>query len=1277
MLLREQHLFESDHLATLCAAVLLQPGPQSLQEVSLLITAAGPDNPVAKSLAWEGISAFAPSLPAHQSHSLAHTRHLPEEDEEIDDGVVVPLDFGQDHLSSHDLADMALTLEEQFEQNGQTLLLTEAIRLRRKALSAAPRRTRDLHLDLLATTLQMQFEAGVSHKKDIDEAIDLHRKALAIRADPHPQRDVSMVDLANALRCRFDHFGRRKDLDEAVEFLRKLLAIQPSPHLNRLECLNSLAVALQNRHDNYGEEKDSQDAIQLFREALALHSPENINRTHGLCNLANALRSRFGDRGNVENLQEARKLFQEAVDMTPTGHPDRGHTLNCLGAVFLAQFGISGDTSNIEESVRLHRKALAHYSPHDPDRSTILNDLADALYARYYQTNNPRDINESVDLHRECLSYFPAPHTSRAGRLHNLAVSLQFRYETCSGNHETDLQEAIELHREALILHAVPHPDRHKSLRNLADVLKVRFEYSMDQKDIDESIRLHRESLQLVPSDSDSLRLASAILMRFKQWKDPQDLAEALQISRDSLARCPPVVPGRGQYFNHLGVVLCISFSHTNDIRELEESIKWHREAVQAFPLPHSSHSNALNDLAAALRLRFLHDKVKNWEDIWEVIELHRVNLGLRPHSHPSHSTTLTNLANAFYDVHGDLEDIQEAILLHNEVLELHPAPYADRALYLGNLAACLHSAYTHEQSNIEHLHQCMARYKEAATYASAPPTIRFEHATSWAQTAMRYPETRTSALEAYQVAVGILPQLASLGLDLQSRLRLLASTASSAVGAGAADCALSCGQPGLAVELLEASRSVFWTQALKLRTPLADLHEKHPKLAVEFEKISHGLEQAGLRNREGSSKVVLEADGERCRDLNEQWTNVVRSIQEKDGFRNFMRPLGIETLQKVASRGPVVLISPGDPEAHALIVQDTGVQSVPLPFLTPNRVKYLSDSSRAWISGSQFDFKELKTNRGDHNVDRLVWNREFQDPRTKEQLLIDLLSALWSEIAHPIISRLGLQKSTKPGRLWWCLTGTLTFLPIHAARIIGESPDCVSDYFISSYTPTLTALLNPPSEESPEFPKMTTVIVPNAPNKSYLAGAQAELAKIKGLVPKQWKHTVVGETAGATMDATTTALENCSIAHFACHGVQDPVKPLNSGLELSDGRLGITELMRSTTSIGDRAQLSLAFLSACETATGDSSTPDEAMHLAGAMMFAGFRSVVGTMWRMDDSDGPKIAETFYKNLFNSQPSESPKLLESAPALHSAVRKLREDTEVTHLRWAPFVHYGW
>ncbi|KAH7917239.1 hypothetical protein BV22DRAFT_1135570 [Leucogyrophana mollusca] len=58
------------------------------------------------------------------------------------------------------------------------------------------------------------------------------------------------------------------------------------------------------------------------------------------------------------------------------------------------------------------------------------------------------------------------------------------------------------------------------------------------------------------------------------------------------------------------------------------------------------------------------------------------------------------------------------------------------------------------------------------------------------------------------------------------------------------------------------------------------------------------------------------------------------------------------------------------------------------------------------------------------------------------------------------------------------------------------------------------------------------------------------------------------------------------------------------------------------------------AFLSACHTAVGDAKTPDEVIHLAAGMQFAGFKSVIGTMWAVDDEIAHHMVSAFYKNMF-------------------------------------------
>jgi CHAT domain-containing protein len=86
--------------------------------------------------------------------------------------------------------------------------------------------------------------------------------------------------------------------------------------------------------------------------------------------------------------------------------------------------------------------------------------------------------------------------------------------------------------------------------------------------------------------------------------------------------------------------------------------------------------------------------------------------------------------------------------------------------------------------------------------------------------------------------------------------------------------------------------------------------------------------------------------------------------------------------------------------------------------------------------------------------------------------------------------------------------------------------------------------------------------------------------------------------------------LPAATILHLACHGYQNPENPLDSGFVMRDAMLTVSDIMALRL-----PNALLAFLSACETAKGDEQQPGQAVHLAATMLFAGFKSVVGTMW--------------------------------------------------------------
>jgi CHAT domain-containing protein len=185
------------------------------------------------------------------------------------------------------------------------------------------------------------------------------------------------------------------------------------------------------------------------------------------------------------------------------------------------------------------------------------------------------------------------------------------------------------------------------------------------------------------------------------------------------------------------------------------------------------------------------------------------------------------------------------------------------------------------------------------------------------------------------------------------------------------------------------------------------------------------------------------------------------------------------------------------------------------------------------------------------------------------------------------------------------------------------------------------------------------------------LPGVNGEIEVIRAL---KAQATVTGLISGeATPSSVIEGLRGSRLAHFACHGVLETGKPFDASFNLFGGsRLTLLEIVRSRVPDAE-----LAFLSCCHAAEiTEDSVADEALHLTAAMQYCGFRSVVGTMWEMADTDGRDLAKSFYKSLFSNQETGVPYYERSAGALRDATKKLREKRGITLERWVNFVHYG-
>jgi CHAT domain-containing protein len=248
---------------------------------------------------------------------------------------------------------------------------------------------------------------------------------------------------------------------------------------------------------------------------------------------------------------------------------------------------------------------------------------------------------------------------------------------------------------------------------------------------------------------------------------------------------------------------------------------------------------------------------------------------------------------------------------------------------------------------------------------------------------------------------------------------------------------------------------------------------------------------------------------------------------------------------------------------------------------------------------------------------------------------------------------------------MWWCPTGPFTYLPIHAAA--------QSTPFIQSYTSTLSALIQANVRQKltragKNSITVTTVGVSEIPGKAHLhlPSVVSEINGIRAAVGEERTHILLDKDA--TLDKVSSHLVTSTWLHLACHGQQDPDKPLKSHILLYDGTLELAQILNASLPNAE-----FVFLSACQTATGDARLVNESMHLAGGLIFAGFLAAIGTLWNMSDSDGPKIAQDVYGKLFAD--GRNPNVTETAEALKMAVQKLR-DQGAPFQQWMPFIHIG-
>ncbi|MFF7639884.1 CHAT domain-containing protein [Streptomyces canus] len=430
------------------------------------------------------------------------------------------------------------------------------------------------------------------------------------------------------------------------------------------------------------------------------------------------------------------------------------------------------------------------------------------------------------------------------------------------------------------------------------------------------------------------------------------------------------------------------------------------------------------------------------------------------------------------------------------------------------------------------------------------------------------------------------------------------------------------------------------------------------------------------------------QADADRRMALAREWHRLVDDARGVEGFEDFLLPPTLDRLRSAAVGGPVAVLNISRWRCDALLVTDTGdPHVVPLPDLSEaaavTRVnEYLGAVQR--FEAAQVRVHALKqlihTGDGKSAAHRELhaMTQEFIGAKASmERTLGSVLEWLWDSVTEPVLNALGfvaaIEDHTDAPRMWWCPTGPLTLLPLHAAGYHSPSNAgrAVIDRVVSSYTPTLRALVEArgsrhDTKGGERTPRMLTVAAPEPPGQPRLPNASQELRLLEQLFPGDQGTLLIG--AAAVRDQVLAALRRHRWVHFICHGDQDLRDPSKGGLLLADGEwLTVTDLVR------DEYRGDFACLSACKTATGGVTLPDEVITMAAALHFTGYRHVIATLWSVYDPTAAEVMTRLYTRLIASGTFDPDG---AAHALHQAVRDLREWHPEHPSVWIPFTHTG-
>jgi tetratricopeptide (TPR) repeat protein len=386
----------------------------------------------------------------------------------------------------------------------------------------------------------------------------------------------------------------------------------------------------------------------------------------------------------------------------------------------------------------------------------------------------------------------------------------------------------------------------------------------------------------------------------------------------------------------------------------------------------------------------------------------------------------------------------------------------------------------------------------------------RFQSACYWALLARE--NQHPSVSTAYETALSLMQDTLLFAPTLQLQHDILA------LGDGYRDMPLDyasyqveLGHLEQAIETLEKGRALLWSEMRHLRISIDQFLKADPDLGGRFAAVNRDLEEL-TKSIPPSHKISIDdviADDLRAGDkfgqllrkqrgLLKEREELISQIKALPDFDRFLASPSFDTLRSAASSGPVIIINHSKRSDILILVHNSSPSLIPTPTDFYHRANTLKDkllNSRVkdGLNSSKYD-----------------------------QALASVLTELYKLIGKPVIERLRQLQVPDQSRIWWCPTSVFCSLPLHAMGPIPSEDGELRyflDLYISSYTPSLSALIQSHNRDSDSRSSDRPSVLLVAQTDSSLPTVEGEIQVVRALDTEVTSLISEAATPAAVLD--------------------------------------------------------------------------------------------------------------------------------------------------------------